>query len=542
MTSEQDILIHALMADLQRRTGPVQLYETHISWVIVAGNEAYKFKKAVRLDFLDTSTLAARHFYCQEELRLNRRLAPDIYLDVVTITGTATQPSFDAAGTPIEYAVRMRAFSQQALWCNRIRSGDLGAAEIDELAHKLASFHMHAAVADRNSPWSGAEAVQKVASENLGAIATLVEDAEQTAQVNALLAWQCSAHQTLAGEFDARKTRGFVRECHGDLHSANIITIDGAVAVFDCIEFNPGLRWIDVMSDLAFICMDLSFHGLAGLAARLRNTYLELTGDYDGVAVLAYYQTQRALVRCKVAQLRAGQLANDRQAACPQTLQAAQEARQAASYLAFARASIETAPVALIIMHGFSGSGKSVFSQTLLELAGAVRIRSDVERKRLHAVAPVNPVNADGTPPGAAGQAGSDLYSSAAIDATYSRLQLLARQLIQARMPVIVDATFLKHAQRRRFARLATELGVPFFIVAIAADHATLQSRVVARSASGVDPSEANLAVLAHQLANHDPLDDDEQRHLVSIDSQFAADLEAVHDACAPILADLHNA
>jgi len=324
----QGKLIRSLAAVLEKDGPLVQFFETHISWVLVAAKFAYKFKKAVHFDFLDFSTLDARRFYCEEELRLNRRLAPDLYLDVVTITGSADHPSIGGIGSPIEYGVRMRVFPQQALWSHRIGTGEISTPEIDALALKIARFHGSAAVAPKESPWGTPAALQATADENLESVAALVEGTDAEFEVRELKAWQASQRHALCDTFESRRAHGMVRECHGDLHGRNILTIDDRVEVFDCIEFNEGLRWIDVMNDIAFVCMDLQFQDRRDLAARLLDRYLDITGDYEGLAVLRYYSVQRALVRCKVALLRTRQLGADAR-------DAAQHEREARRYLAF---------------------------------------------------------------------------------------------------------------------------------------------------------------------------------------------------------------
>jgi predicted kinase len=321
-----------------------------------------------------------------------------------------------------------------------------------------------------------------------------------------LIEWQAVQHRALGATFARRKKLGAIRECHGDLHCGNIITRGEQVDVFDGIEFNDSLRWIDVMHDLAFVWMDLQCRGRADLAARLMNRYLQLSGDYRGLAVLRYYGVQRALVRCKVALLRAKQL--EAQAAAGAIL-------EARSYLKFASSSILPAQAAIIITHGFSGSGKSTLCRHLVELLGAVQVRSDIERKRLHRIAPTH---------NAAAEPGAGIYGARASGATYLRIRRLARDIAQAGMPVIVDAAFLQCWQRSQLQQLAHELGLPFFIIDVHATPATLRARVLERERQGNDASDAGLGVLEHQLATHEPLGTDELPHVIAIDSERTMD------------------
>lgn len=521
ISDNQENLIRHLVGTLERDACPVQVFETHISWVLIAGEYAYKFKKAVHFDFVDFSTLNARYFYCREELRLNRRLAPDIYLAVIAITGDPLSPVIGGSGAPIEYAVKMRAFPQPALWSHRIEKGGLSVQEIDGLARLLAKFHQGATIAPNESLWSSRVALNKIADENLAQIFALMEGASGRSNASDLGAWQSAQQRIMGSTFDERKAHGFVRECHGDLHSENILTFNNQVVVFDCIEFNESLRWIDVMNDFAFIHMELRFHGLDTFAARMLNDYLGITGDYEGMAVLRYYQTQRALVRCKVALLRARQLKMDVQPAARNQI-------RAEKYLAFALQTSKPTRSAIILTHGYSGCGKSTFSKLLVELVGAVQIRSDVERKRLPGMT---------APPKIAVPFGKGIYDRSVTRATYERLETLARSISKSGAPVIVDAAFLEREQRRLFQDLAFEVGVPFFIVDIHASEATLRKRIVTRMQLGNDPSDAGLEVLAQQILQHDVLSDDEKKYVVLINNEAGLDLDMIRKVCQPIVA-----
>jgi aminoglycoside phosphotransferase family enzyme/predicted kinase len=511
--TEQQSLVSALQLALQAGGVQVGLSETHISWVLVAGPDAYKIKKAVRLDFVDFSTLAARRHFCNEELRLNRRLAPDLYVGVVPVTGSLAQPFTGGAGAPIEYAVKMHSFAQEALWSRRIRRQLLAEWEVDALAQQLARFHAAAERAPDDSPWGTPEAQRRAAEENIAALAPLARTAAQGANVAALREWQAARLRDLAPIFAARKSRGMVRECHGDLHTGNILTIGDQVVVFDCIEFSDSLRWTDVMHDIAFAYMDLRQQGQAGLAARLLNGYLELTGDYAGVALLHYYEADCALVRAKVELLRAHQLEGG----------AALGHEECADRLiAAALKAARPDPPALMVMHGFSGGGKSFVARKLVELFGAVQLRSDVERKRMHGIDPFTRPSDMHEP---------ELYSQQTTAAVYARLRELAAGLIEAGVPAVIDACSLKREERAAFEALADELQVPFLLVDVGASEATLRARIRQRMEEGADPSDADESVLELQLRVHEPLADSEQAHALAIDSELPFDAGAVRAA-----------
>ncbi|HVL75220.1 MAG TPA: AAA family ATPase [Noviherbaspirillum sp.] len=562
----QDRLVRRLAGALSR-SGPVQCHETHISWVLVAGGCAYKFKKAVHFDFVDFSTLAARRFYCEEELRLNRRLAPELYLAVVPVTGSVDAPELQDEGGPdsssdssltdtsshgghepgfdgnaaagpgagfqrgghlpardwqsegnlpserpeadeaIEYAVKMRAFEQDALWSTRLHTGRLGREEIDQLAVLVADFHAHAPAAPPETGWGSARVQRAIADENIATIARLLRGDAHTHVLARLKEWDAAETPRMASLIDARKAAGFVRECHGDLHAGNIVTTSGKVQVFDCIEFNERMRWIDVINDIAFACMDLSARGRSDYSTRLLNAWLEESGDYAGLALLRYYLTQRALVRCKVASLRV------RQHEDAATTDAAW--REAADYLALAARCTDVPAPFVGVMHGFSGSGKSYLSLLLAEASGAIRLRSDVERKRLHGLA-------------ATTRGGAKLYARSASEAVYALLARRTRQIVEAGYPVIVDAAFLKRAQRDILRQAAMRLGVPFLIVDVQTSQSTMEARVAARSRAGSDASDADLAVLRRQLASDEPLAADERDLAVRVTCESGGEQEAL--------------
>jgi aminoglycoside phosphotransferase family enzyme len=485
----------------------VSALETHISCVLLTGRFAYKIKKAVDFGFLDFTTLAARRHFCEEELRLNRRLAPALYLEVVPVTGTLDAPRMGGEGRALEYAVKMREFPQDALASALLERGELRGPDIDALAATVARFHGAIEAAAPGAGFGSPEAVQRAASDNFAALRPLVDDAEERSRIDGLSAWTEREYAARRGGLRSRLENGFVRECHGDLHLGNIARVDGELTVFDCIEFNPALRWIDVMSEIAFTTMDLEHRGRADLARRFLNAYLELTGDYAGLACLRFYLVYRALVRAKVARLRAEQFR-------------AGDARQAAigdyrAHLRLAETYAASARPAIVVAHGLSGSGKTTLSGALLEAVGGVRVRSDVERKRLR-----------GLGSGERERAGIErgLYASGATEATYARLAALATAIVEAGLAAVVDAAFLRRWQRDRFSTLAAGLGVPFVILDFAASEAALRERVSRRVRTDADASDADLAVLEHQLRTQEPLAPDELDAVVRYDADAPLD------------------
>jgi aminoglycoside phosphotransferase family enzyme/predicted kinase len=479
----------------------VRVIETHISYVLLTGRFAYKIKKCIALPFADFSTLAARHRFCLEELRLNRRLAPSLYLAVVAITGSADQPVLGGSGPVLEYAVQMREFAQDALLSSELQHGELRAEEIDTLAAMVASFHSLIPAAPADSHYGTPSVILDYARANFTETAT-TPDATDRATLDQLRDWTEGEFVRRKSALDGRRTRGFVRECHGDLHLGNIARVDGAITIFDCIEFNEHLRWIDVASEVAFTAMDLEDRGRADLAHRYVDRYLSHTGDYAGLAVFRFYLVYRALVRAKIACLRLEQV--------PDAGERALLAGEFRGYLALARHLAAPPRPAIVITHGLSGSGKTAVTQSLLERVGAIRIRTDIERKRISGIAPLDRRE---SPPA------QGLYAADVTRATYARAIDLARAVVDGGSPAIIDGAFLHRWQRDAARALATDLGVPFVILSLRADSHILALRIAQRAAAAADASDATVAVLEHQIATQEPLARDEKPWVVAYDS-----------------------
>jgi hypothetical protein len=378
----------------------------------------------------------------------------------------------------------MRRFAADARLDQLARAGRLDAALIDRLAAAVADFHARCEQAPERSAFGTPPEIRRWARDNFATLRELAHDAATLARIDRLARWTEEEFARRAEVFAQRRGAGFVRECHGDLHLGNLVLIEGRPLPFDCIEFNADLRFIDVANDIAFTWMDLLDHGLPRLAARLANGYLEATGDYAGLPAWRFYAVYRALVRAKVALIRRAQ---------PDVTPAQHEAhtRECARYLAVAESIARTAPRRLLLTCGVSGSGKTTVAQHLLEHLSAVRVRSDVERKRLVGIAAAER---------RAAAVGRGLYDAATTERTYGRLAELAAAIVDAGFPAIVDATFLRAADRQRFHALADRLGAAFSIVLCEAPPAILRARVQARQAAGTDASDATLAVLDSQL------------------------------------------
>lgn len=502
---------HPLITALQNKAiynHPVnkfELIETHCAWVLLTGEYAYKIKKPLDLGFLDFSTLEKRRHVCEEEIRLNRRFADEIYLDVVAITGSTDAPQLNGNSEAIEYAVKMRQFETGMEFDQLIKQSELSNHDIDELASRVANFHRSLDGANIDNTYGTIDAIRQPMLENFSQIDAVLSNDIARQPLEQLQQWTTNELTRLIPTLENRKRDGFIRECHGDLHLANVTRYHNQVMLFDCLEFNPKLRWIDQISDIAFMVMDLDAHGKSNFGFRFLNAWLQHSGDYAAVPLLRLYLVYRAMVRAKVAAIQHTQHSDSGHWA------------QYQHYLNLACSYTEQHATPLMITHGLSGSGKSCISQLILEQLGAIRVRSDIERKRLHGLS----ANARSK-----STVGGELYSVTSSDATYQRLATIAQAITAGGYSVIIDATFLKQVQRQQFKIIAGELNIPFVILHFHAEEALLRQWIIERNEKGDDPSEANLSVLEHQIKTQEPLNKDERLNTVTIDSGIDVDIK----------------
>jgi len=460
------------LAAFRARLG-AEVVDTHISWLLLTGDFVWKLKKPLVLPFLDYGSTERRRLCCEEELRLNRRFAPDLYLGV------------EAVGDSGEWAVKMRRFPEAQRLDHVCARGELGLAQLGELARVVHAFQASAAVAGPDTPFGEADEVLAQAVDNFTELFTLTPAAAP--RLAALAAWTRDAFARIRPHLRRRKASGRVRECHGDLHLGNLVLVAGRVTPFDCIEFSDRLRWIDVASEIAFTFVDLLDHRRADLAGWLLNEWLTESGDFDAMTVLRFYAVYRAMVRAKVAALGG-------------------EPDRAEDYLRLAE-SLAAPPVPrLTITFGLSGSGKTTASGALLRAdprAATLRLRSDVERKRLFGLSALADSRAT---------TDANLYTADANRRTYAQLADTAAALLTAGWSVIVDAAFLKRSERDAFRALATQQGAGFAILACSAPADELRQRLQARQG---DASEATVDVLDKQFGWVEELGADEIRWVV---------------------------
>lgn len=467
----------------------IEHISTHISDIYLTGNYVYKLKKSLKFGFLDFSTLALRKWYCAEEIRLNRRFAPDLYLRVVAISLRDGEVRLDDErsddGEIIEYAVLMRQFDRSQELDFLLRQNHLTQEHINELAETIAVFHDQAQPVDTDSEYGNPGSVIEPLRDNFTDLYQHPHSLVFQDQLEALESWVEQEWQHKKPLTLARKQQGFIRACHGDLHLGNIAVIDGKVTPFDGIEFNPALYQIDVMSELAFPLMDLDSHQRPELAHQLLNQYLSHTGDYAGLRLLTLYKVHRALVRSKINALQAAQQTD------PEISRRLMQ--QTGHYTELATRYIQPRQPVMFITHGLSGSGKTWQSRNIAQAIGAIHIRSDVERKRLFA------------------ESTNDLYATDTTAQTYQYLLKLAQTTLSSGFHVIIDATFLDRQQRDLFRELAENLEVRCLVLHFATPEAQLRKNISQRQQQGTDASDADLQVLESQLQHYQPLGEHEE-------------------------------
>lgn len=509
---------HTLVRALAKTLPDAEIAETHISWVVLAGEDAYKFKKPVDLGFLDFSTLAARLEDCETELALNRRFAPSLYLDVVAVTGTPEHPVLNGSGDPIEYAVHMRRFDGAHELEAELARDAVTAADMRRFAFDIADTHHSAPAAADDSGYADVSAIFDPIHTCCEALISDAPDVSFRSEAEAMAEWVHSQRQALGDALAARCREGRIRECHGDLHVGNIVRHEGRLTAFDCIEFNAALRHVDPVSDIAFLVMDLDLRGESALANVFVDAWLERSGDFAGMRAFALYLAYRSLVRAKIALIARGQATSAADAE-DRTDRARRHLTLACGY------SRRHGKPTLFITHGLSGSGKSWFASQVLERFGMLRLRSDVERKRLF-----------GAQMHAAGaETESGLYAPDHSDRTYGYLLDCADLLLRSGHSVLVDAAFLDPARRRPFRELASARGAQFVILDTIAPPDMLEARLAERARSGDDPSDADVEVMRAQLADYQPLGDREADTAIRIDTSVTSDIAGALERIAAL-------
>ncbi len=478
----------------------VRVITTHISWVLLTGEFAYKIKRPVRYPFVDLLSAEHRAFLCREEVRLNRRFAPEIYLDVCTVTSAQGKAQLGGTGQVIEHAVRMRQFNADSELARLLERAQIEPSELETFGRDLAVIHAGLPIATASQTWGRPETVDSVMLENVEQCADAAEALGGRNEVLALLEPLRARLGLSAQWMSGRFASGRVRECHGDLHAHNIVRRASRLLAFDCLEFDPALRWIDVADEIAFLLADLDagarpLHGQAFLGG-----YLERSGDYQACRLLDLYKAHRSLVRAKIVALRASEAD---QLDPGYTLQ---QRERCAAYIDCARRSLRAATPQLILMSGLSGSGKTWLARRLAPGLGAVHVRSDVERRRLAGL---------GEGERSSSGLGAGAYSEGMSARVYDRLAQCTRDILSGGFTAIVDATFHQRADRKRFSELAMEFGIRAHLIHCHAPQSVLEQRITERSRRANDASEADLSVMRWQTTQFDVLEPGESFSVV---------------------------
>lgn len=487
---------------------PIRLMQTHVSYVLLTGDLAYKLKKPVDFGFLDYSTLAKRKHFCEEELRLNQRAAAPIYLAAMPIAQQGDRYVLGGEDNVVEYAVKMREFPQSALLSHKFEQGELTEDLLRQLAEAIADFHLKAETNDYIRNFGTVDNVRQSIDENYEQTVGFIGGPQTQQQFDETKAYTDQFFATQQALLQQRMDQGKIRACHGDLHLNNICYWQDELLLFDCIEFNEPFRFVDVMFDIAYIIMDLTVQGRRDLAASFLSHYVECTGDWEGLQVLPLYVSRQSYVRAKVTSFLLGDPSIDEA-----TKQAA--AAKAAKYYTLAWSYMQPQPGRLLVMSGLSGSGKTTVAKELSRQLGAIHIRSDAVRKHLAGV----PLQARGD---------DSLYTPEMSQQTYERLTELGGTLAHQGYTVILDAKFDRVATRKLAIAQAESHNVPFTVVHCQAPTGVLEQRV--RDRRG-DIADATVAVLAQQTL--EPFTAAEEKAVQTVDttqpltSQLATIVEA---------------
>jgi aminoglycoside phosphotransferase family enzyme/predicted kinase len=483
---------------------PIHLVQTHISYVLLTGDFAYKVKKPVNLGFVDFSTLGRRRHFCREELRLNQRGAPEVYVDVVRICQNGDDFTL-GVGNEIDCAVKMRQLPENGMFNRMLERGALQITEINHLARRVAEYHANAPTSPRLSEFGRPDRIRQIIEDNYTQTRRFIGGPLTQDQFDQTRAFTDSFFDRRADLFEIRRQNGFVRECHGDLHLANVCQWNDQIVLFDCIEFNDSFRCIDVIQDAAFAAMDLQASGHPDFSTQFINQYVERTGDWDDLQLLPLYLCRHAYVRGKV-----NALLTTEPEVSDQSKQSALQ--KAAEYFRLARKYAEPTQGQILLVTGVSGSGKSTVASQLARASAALHIRSDAVRKHLTDT----PLDAPAPP---------HAYDAATTDRTYARLLELGITLARSGFTVILDATYLRHTHRKSAIETAAGAGIPLRIISCTAPPHVLRARLSARTG---DVSDAGPELLESQLRNIEDFDPSERSRLVQIDTTFEPQMDKV--------------
>jgi aminoglycoside phosphotransferase family enzyme/predicted kinase len=495
-------------AAYSERTLSVSLVQTHVSFIFLTDTHVYKIKKPVDFGFLNFTTLDRRRFFCEEEVRLNRRLCPDVYLGVVELRESPSGISFHGTGRVIDYAVRMKRLVGERMLDRLLAEGKVGEEDIRRIARVIGEFHLCAERSAEIDSYGSIEVIRRNWEENFSQIAPFVSRVLSERDLRLLRRWVERFLEDRPDLFARRVAQGHIRDCDGDIHSENIC-LDDRVYIFDCIEFNARFRYSDTASDIAFLLMDLEFRGRRDLAEILLDEYLAVTGDREMTDVLDFYRVYRACVRGKVESFRL----DDLQVPDRDKGSVAESARR---HFRLARGYILRPDLSppLIAFAGFMGTGKSTLARELSFQLGLDLISSDFLRKELAGVPP-SEHRRDAYNEG--------LYTPEFTRLTYREMLRRAKGSLRAGRGVIVDASFSRREDRSRFADMAREMGVAFHLFHAVCPEAVIMGRLEARTDEPFQVSDGRTELLARQRDDFEPISPGEERCMI-VDSSPPVD------------------
>lgn len=475
---------------------PIQLIQTHASSVLITGDYVYKLKKSVNFVFLDFSSLDKRQYFLNEELRMNRVLAPDIYLEVIAITQAEDKFILGGMGEPVEYVLKMNQFPQATLLLNMFEQGNLTEEHIEELGKVVAQFHAQTISNEYIRSFGAIEKIKSGIDENYERTEKYIDIAQTQKQYNETSKFTDTFLLDKKALFKQRQEYDKIRECHGDLHLKNICFWHDKIQLFDRIEFNESFRFVDVMYDVAFTVMDLDARKRKDFGNLFLNTYIEQTGDWEGLQVLPLYLSRQAYVRAKVNSL----LLDDR-AISEEDKQSA--IKTATEYYRLAWEYTKTSQGQLILMSGLSGSGKSTVARQLAKRINAIHLRSDAVRKHLAGIS-------------VGDRASDELYTPQMNQKTYDRLLELAKMLISQGFSIILDAKYDRQNLREPAIAYAQSKNIPLRIIYCTAPIEVLRDRISQRTD---DISDATVDLLVQQQATAEPFSESERVYVTTIDT-----------------------
>ena len=465
----------------------IELIQTHVSYIFLTDLHAYKIKKPVDFGFLNFSTIDRRRFYCNEEVRLNRRLCPDIYEGVVELRETPHGAAFHGNGTILDYAVKMKRLPAERMLDRLVASGNVSAATMRDISRIIAEFHRTAPTSPAISEHGHPERIMFNWQENFDQMVPFEDTTLPADEREYICSWVTTFAAEHADIFQQRLDLGFIRECDGDIHLENICLDNGAIHIFDCIEFNDRFRCCDTAADIAFLLMDLDFHGRHDLSNDVIDEYVSVSGDTGVTPLIDFYKIYRAFVRGKVESFRLNDsgINQDDQA---------QARSKAIRYFRLVRGYIERRQLkpSLLITCGLMGTGKSTLTEELGFELGITTCNSDIIRKQLAGLPAEEQIR---------NAFNEGLYNQQAHEATYLELLHKAQEKLETGSSVIIDASFAHRDQRSAFAVLAQAHNVPLIILHVACSDAENKRRLLEREATGTSVSDGRLELLAEQTA-----------------------------------------